>query len=134
MAPTGVASHHRILFLQCFQFTESMVMKFYGDTRGEVRLNFLARPLCLMRGSLTLFRIVHANVGLNIAIPSLVWFLKRFQCFQCCRGVTLNCSKWRCHTTYTGVLQLHGSVAATLSCIVFHLATKSISQNPFFLL
>ena len=52
-----------------------MVMKFYGNVRGEVRVNFLARfvskPHTFMRGFLTLFRIVRANVRLNIAIPSL---------------------------------------------------------------
>ena len=56
-----------------------MVMKFYGNGRGEVRVKFLAllvlKPHIFMCGFLTLFRLVRANVRLNIAIPSLLLFL-----------------------------------------------------------
>ena len=52
---------------------ESMVMKFHGNVRGEVRVNFLAplasKPQIFMCGALKLPGIVRANVRLNIAIP-----------------------------------------------------------------
>ena len=50
-------------------------MKFHGDVRGEVRVNFLAlfasKHHIFMGGALKLFGIVRANVRLNIAIPVL---------------------------------------------------------------
>ena len=50
-----------------------MVMKFYGNVRGEVRVNFLAlfalKPHIFMCGALKLSGIVRANFRLNIAIP-----------------------------------------------------------------
>ena len=53
-----------------------MVMKSHGNVRGEVRVNFpplfASKPHIFMRGSLTLIRIVHANVRLNIAISNLL--------------------------------------------------------------
>ena len=52
---------------------EGMVMKFHGNVRGEVRVNFLAlfasKPHIFMCGTLKLSGIVRANVRLNIAIP-----------------------------------------------------------------
>ena len=54
---------------------ESMVMKFHGNVRGEVRMNFLAllasKPHIFMCGALKLSGIVRANFRLNIAIPML---------------------------------------------------------------
>ena len=51
-------------------------MKFHGNVRGEARVNFPAlsvpKPHIFIRASLTLFRIVRANVRLNFAIPSLI--------------------------------------------------------------
>ena len=56
---------------------ESMAMKFYGNVRGEVRVDFLlltaSKPHIFMWGALTLFRIVRAKVRLNFAIPSMFW-------------------------------------------------------------
>ena len=57
-----------------------MVMKFYGNVRGEVQLKFLAlfvsKPHIFICGSVTsLFCSVRANVRLNIAIPSRFWSL-----------------------------------------------------------
>ena len=56
-----------------------MVMKFHGNVRGEVRLNFLAlfasKPHMFMCGALKLSGVVRANVRLNIAIPMLFWSL-----------------------------------------------------------
>ena len=56
-----------------------MAMKFHGNVRGEVRVNFLAlfasKPHIFMCGALKLSGIVRANVRLNIAIPMLFWFL-----------------------------------------------------------
>ena len=50
-------------------------MNFHRKVRGEVRVNFLAafvsKPHTFLCGSLSLFRIVRADVRLNIAIPSL---------------------------------------------------------------
>ena len=58
-----------------------MVMKFHGNVRGEVRVNFLAlfasKPHIFMCGALKLSGIVRANVRLNIAIPMLFWSLKQ---------------------------------------------------------
>ena len=52
-----------------------MVMKFHGNVRGEVRVNFLAlfasKPHIFMCGALKLSGIVRANFRLNIAIPML---------------------------------------------------------------
>ena len=49
-----------------------MVMKFHGNVRGEVWVNFLtllaSKPHIFMRGELNLSGIVRANVRLNIAI------------------------------------------------------------------
>ena len=60
---------------------ESMVMKFHGNVRGEVRVNFLAlfvsKPHIFMCGALNLSGIARTNVRLNIAIPMLFWSLKR---------------------------------------------------------
>ena len=54
---------------------ESMAMKFHGNLRGKVRVNFLAlfasKPHIFMRGALDEFRVVRANVCLNFAIPML---------------------------------------------------------------
>ena len=54
---------------------KSMVMKFHGNVRGEVRVNFLAlfasKPHSFTCGALKLSRIVRANFRLNIAIPML---------------------------------------------------------------
>ena len=54
---------------------KSMVMKFRGNVRGDVRVNFLAnfgsKPHILMCGAVELSAIVCANVHLNIAIPML---------------------------------------------------------------
>ena len=56
-----------------FGGTESMVMKFHGNVRDEVQVNFLAlfasKPHIFMCSALKLSRIVRANVRLNIAIP-----------------------------------------------------------------
>ena len=56
-----------------FRGAESMVMKFHGNVRGEVRVNFLAlfasKPHIFMCRALKLSGIVRANVRLNIAIP-----------------------------------------------------------------
>ena len=64
----GVLSHHLK-----FREEKSMVMKFHGNVRGEVRVNFLAllasKPRSFMCGALRLSGIVRANVRLNIAIP-----------------------------------------------------------------
>ena len=58
---------------------ESMVVKFHGNVRGEVRVNFLAlfasKPHIFMCGALKLSGIVRANFCLNIAIPMLFWSL-----------------------------------------------------------
>ena len=58
---------------------ESMVIKFHGNVRVEVRVNFLAlfasKRHNFMCGALKLPRIVRANVRLNIAIPMLFWSL-----------------------------------------------------------
>ena len=60
---------------------ESMVMKFHGNVRGEVRVNFLAlfasKPHNFMCGALKLSGIVRANFRLNIAIPMLLWSLTK---------------------------------------------------------
>ena len=52
-----------------------MVMKFHGNVRGEVRVNFLAlfasKPHIFMCGALKFSGIVRANFRLNIAIPML---------------------------------------------------------------
>ena len=62
-----------------FRSAESMVMKFHGNVRGEVRVNFRAlfasEPHIFMCGTLKLSGIVRANVCLNIAIPMLFWSL-----------------------------------------------------------
>ena len=54
---------------------ESMVMKFHGNVRGEVRVNLLAlfasKPHIFMCSTLKLSGILRANVRLNIAIPML---------------------------------------------------------------
>ena len=54
-------------------------MKFHGNVRGEVRVNFLAlsasKPHIFMCGALKLSGIVRTNVRLNIAIPMLFWSL-----------------------------------------------------------
>ena len=54
---------------------ESMVMKFHGNVRGEVQVNFLAlfasKPHIFVCGALKLSGIVRANVRLNIAILML---------------------------------------------------------------
>ena len=60
---------------------ESMVVKFHGNVRGEVRVNFLAffvasKLHIFMCGALKLSGIVRANVRLNIAIPMLFWSLR----------------------------------------------------------
>ena len=56
-----------------------MVMKFHGNVRGEVRVNFLvlfaSKPHIFMCDALKLSGIVRANVRLNIAIPILFWSL-----------------------------------------------------------
>ena len=56
-----------------------MVMKFHGNVRAEVRVNFLAlfasKPHIFMCGALKLSGIVRANVRLNIAIAMLFWSL-----------------------------------------------------------
>ena len=72
-----------------FREEKGMVMKFHGNVRSKVRVNFLAlvasKPHIFMCGALKLSGIVRANVRLNIAIPilvlslssgpfSLVWF------------------------------------------------------------
>ena len=53
-----------------------MVMKFHGNVRGEVRVNFLAlsasKPQIFVCGALKLSGIVRANVRLNHAIPMLI--------------------------------------------------------------
>ena len=53
-----------------------MAMKFHGNVRDEVRVNFLAPFLTgrhiFMCGALKLFRIVRADVRLNFSIPSLI--------------------------------------------------------------
>ena len=58
---------------------ESMVIKFHGNVRGEVRVNFLAlfasKLYIFMCGALKLSGIVRADVRLNIAIPMLFWSL-----------------------------------------------------------
>ena len=50
-----------------------MVMKFHGNVRGEVWVNFLAilasKPRIFICGALKLSGIVRANVRLKIAIP-----------------------------------------------------------------
>ena len=54
-------------------------MKFHGNVRGEVRVNFVAlfasKPHIFMCGALKLSGIVRANVRLNIAILMLFWSL-----------------------------------------------------------
>ena len=51
-------------------------MKFHGNVRGEVRVNFLAlfasKPHIFMCGALKLSGIVRANFCLNIAIAMLL--------------------------------------------------------------
>ena len=58
-----------------FREEKSMVMKFHGNVRGEVRVNFLAlfasKPHIFMLGALKLSGVVRANVRLSIAIPRL---------------------------------------------------------------
>ena len=60
---------------------KNMVMKFHGNVRGNVRVNFLAlfalKPHIFMHGALKLSGIVRANVRLNIAIPMLLGSLNR---------------------------------------------------------
>ena len=60
-----------------------MVMKFHGNVRGEVRVNFLAllasKPHIFMCGALKFSGIVRANFRLNIAIPMLFLSLKIFE-------------------------------------------------------
>ena len=55
-------------------------MKFHGNVRGEVRVNFLAlfasKPHIFMCGAPKLSGIVRANVRLNIAITMLFLSLK----------------------------------------------------------
>ena len=52
-----------------------MAMKFHGNVRGEVQVNFLAlfasKPHIFICGALKLSAIVRTNVRLNIAIPML---------------------------------------------------------------
>ena len=71
--------------LRTFGGAESMVMKVHGNVRGEIRVNFLAffvsKLHIFMRGSLTLSRIVRANVRLNIAIPSAFLGTSNWQVF-----------------------------------------------------
>ena len=75
----GSIGKHQTDLLPNFRSAESMVMKFQGNVRGKVRVNFLAlfasKPHIFMRGALTLSGIVRANVRLNIAIPMLFWSL-----------------------------------------------------------
>ena len=58
-------------------------MKFHGNVRGEVRVNFLAlfasKPDTFMCGALRLSGILRANVRLNIAIPMLFWPLNEWE-------------------------------------------------------
>ena len=62
---------------ESFRGAESMVMKFHGNVRGEVRVNILAlfasKPHIFMCGALKLSGIVRANVRLSIAIPMFFW-------------------------------------------------------------
>ena len=54
-----------------------MAIKFHGNVRGEVRVNFVApfasKPHVFMCGALKLSGIVRANVRLNIASPMRFW-------------------------------------------------------------
>ena len=58
-----------------FRGVESMLIKFHGNVRGKVRLNFLAlfasKTHIFMCGALELSGIVRANVRLNIGTPML---------------------------------------------------------------
>ena len=68
-----------VLLVHSLRGAESMVMKFHGNVRGEVRVNFLtlfsSKSHIVMCGALKLSGIVRANVRLNIAIPMLFWSL-----------------------------------------------------------
>ena len=72
----SVGSVKQVLLLKNTQGVESMVRKFHGNVRGEVRVNFLAlsasKPHAFMCFALKLSGIVRANVRLNIAIPMLL--------------------------------------------------------------
>ena len=56
---------------------DSMVMKFHGNARGKVRVNFLpllvSQPIFSCVAPSLCSGIVRVNVRLNIAIPSLSW-------------------------------------------------------------
>ena len=58
-----------------FGGAKSMAMKFHGNIRGNVRVNFLdpfaSKPHIFMCGALKLLSIVRASVRLNFAVPSL---------------------------------------------------------------
>ena len=64
----GMASHVQVSGMKPFRSTERTAMKFHGNVRGEVRVNFwlfTSKPRICMCGVLKLFRIVRANVRLN---------------------------------------------------------------------